>query len=202
MNKRPATKRNYSTIKLEEVMQLIGRDTLVLWHIEALPRLPSDALETHLQRLSVFDLESSEQAKTLLIDALFAEIVQDHPTLKIWKSAILNTDTLSGVADYLIAPRRIYLATPLLCVTEAKRDDFEKGRTQCVAEMYACAWNNRQRGHETDVFGIVSNGQGWRFYRLATSGDAYETDFYFTSEMPKLLGALDYVCAECEKHVS
>ena len=125
-------------------------------------------LQVHLQRLESFDLQNSEAAKTLLIDALFAEIVPLHPKLKVWKSAPLETDTLTGIADYLIAPRRAYLATPLLCVTEAKRDDFERGRAQCLGEMYACIWNNRQRDQNVDVYGIVSNGQGWIFYKSDT----------------------------------
>ena len=44
--------------------------------------------------------------------------------LKVWKAAPLESDTLMGVADYLITPKRVYVETPLLCVAEAKRDDF------------------------------------------------------------------------------
>jgi len=202
MNRAPKQKRNYSAITLEEAMQLIGRDSFLRWQLNASPKQPSEFFTENMRRLEVFDLETSEQAKTLLIDALFAEIVPAHPNLKIWKAAVLNTDTLTGVADYLMAPHRAYLATPLLCVTEAKRDDFDKGRSQCLAEMYACQWNNRQRGQEIDVYGIVSNGQGWRFYKLAQDGDVYETDQYGLKGLPDLLGALDYVCAECSKNIS
>jgi hypothetical protein len=194
-------KRNYSALTLEEAMQLLGRETLTRWPLTAPPRPPSDFLQEDLRRLEAFDLETSEQAKTLLIDALLAEIVPDHPKLKVWKAAVLTTDTLTGVADYLLAPRRAYLATPLLCVTEAKRDDFEKGRVQCLAEMYACQWNNRQRGQDPDVFGIVSNGPGWRFYQLSQTSEVFETDLYTMAFLPELLGVLDYVCAECARNV-
>lgn len=201
MNRQPKVKRNYSALTLEEVMRLVGRDTFTRWELDTPPRPPSDALLTHLRRLEAFDLQMTEQAKALLIDALFAEVVSEYPSLKVWKAAPLSTDTLVGVADYLIAPNRAYLATPLLCVTEAKRDDFERGRVQCVAEMYACAWSNRKRGHETEVFGVVSNGQGWQFYRLARSGEVFETELYTTAFLPELLGALHYVCGECAKAV-
>ena len=112
MRKGQAKKRNYSAIKLDEVMQLVGRESLIRWQLNVPARPPGDALQIHLQRLEVFDLESSEQAKTLLIDALFAEIVINYPKLKIWKAEALETDTLIGVADYLIAPRRAYLVYP------------------------------------------------------------------------------------------
>jgi hypothetical protein len=200
MSRKAKAKHNLGALKLEQVMQLIGRETLIRWQPSVSPRQPGEALQTHLRRLDAFDLESSEQAKILLIDALFAEIVTDHPKLKIWKAETLETDTLIGIADYLIAPRRAYLATPLLCVAEAKRDDFEKGRIQCLGEMYACQWNNRHHGLDLDIFGIVSNGQGWRFYKLTIAGDAYETDLFALGDMATLLGVLDYVCGECARN--
>jgi hypothetical protein len=182
-------------------MELIPAKRLTPWNPNAPPRPPSDFLKEALRRLGVFDLETTEVAKTLLIDALFAEVVPDHPGLKIWKAMPLETDALIGIADYLIAPDYAYLATPLLCVTEAKRDDFVQGRAQCIAEMAACQWNNRQEGHETDVFGIVSNGRTWQFYRLTQLGEIYETEEYSMSDLPSLLGTLDYVCAECARNV-
>jgi hypothetical protein len=188
-------------MSLEEAMQLIGRDTLTIWHLNATVRPPGDTLKEILSRFEFFDLQSSEQAKTLLIDALFVEIVPLHKTLKVWKEAILNTDTTTGVADYVIAPKRAYMATPLLCVAEAKKDDFAKGRIQCLAEMAACRWNNQQRGLAMDVFGIVSNGQAWQFYKLTLAGEVFETDLYGMEDLPSVLGALDYVCGECAKNV-
>ena len=194
-------KQNFSSLKLSEAMGIVGRESLSEWHVDAPPRKASDDLQAHLRRLRAFDTESTEQAKLLLIDALFAEIVNDYPNLKIWKSESLETDTLTGIADYLIAPRRAYLATPLLCAVEAKRDDFEQGRIQCLAEMAACQWNNRQTGLDIDVYGIVSNGQGWRCYKLTRESEPYETGQYGIEDLPGLLGALDFVCAACAKNV-
>jgi len=201
MRQAPKQKQNYSAMTLEEAMKLIGRDTLTAWQLNAPPHPPSDTLKEILRRLESFDLLSSEPAKMLLIDALFVEIVPLHPSLKVWKEAILNTDTLTGVADYVIAPKRAYMATPLLCVAEAKKDDFAKGRIQCLAEMAACRWNNQQRGQVIDVYGIVSNGQAWQFYKLCQAGDAFETGLYTTEFLPELLSALDYICTECAKNI-
>ena len=66
--------------------------------------------------------------------------------------------------------------------------------------MIACRDNNRQEDHETDVYGIVSNGQTWQFYKLTTQQELFETDLYVTSDLPKLLGALDYVCGACARN--
>jgi hypothetical protein len=197
-----AKKRNYSAMNLEEVMEMLGQDNFQSWQIPSTSRPPSSVLQEVLHRLDAFDLQSSESAKTLLIDALFIETVPLSGKLKVWKEASLSTDTLTGVADYLIAPHRAYLATPFLCVTEAKRDDFEKGRVQCLAEMLACRWNNTQKQLQTDVFGIVSNGQGWEFYKLAILGSIFQSGLYTSNSLPELLGVLDYICAECAKNVA
>src|SRR5207244_1584608 len=97
----------------------VPAENLTLWRLNAPARPPSDFLRESLRRLEAFDLTASEAAKTLLIDELLQEIVPNHPKLKVWKAALLETDTLIGTADYLIAPKRAYVATPLLCVAEA-----------------------------------------------------------------------------------
>lgn len=201
MSRAPRQKRNYSGFTVKEAMQLIPAGQFLPWRLDVPACPPSDWLNEVLRNRDSFDLENSELAKTLLIDALLWEIVPLHPNLKVWKAAPLETDTLTGTADYLISPKLAYITTPLLGVAEAKKDDFVQGRAQCLAEMVACQWNNRQENHAIDVYGIVSNGQGWQFYKLTIAGEVYETDLYVTSDLPKLLGALDYVCGECAKNV-
>lgn len=200
MGKAFKQKQNYSSMTMEDAMTFIGTQNLTPWRLSATPRNQSDTLIEILRRLESFDLQASGSAKTMLIDALFVEIVPLHPKLKVWKEAILNTDSTTGVADYVIAPKRAYLATPLLCVAEAKKDDFAKGRIQCLAEMAACRWSNEQRGQSLDVYGIVSNGQAWQFYKLTVLREVFETGVYGIKDMPAVLGALDYVCNECAKN--
>lgn len=195
-------KRSYSGLSAPEAFALIGRGRLGAWEIDTPPRLPSLTLLEVLKRLNSFMVTASEAGKELLIDALLAEIVPLHENLRVWKSEPLETDTLIGSADYLIAPFLDYLSTPLLCAVEAKRDDFEAGEVQCIAEMYACRQRNMEAGLHIDVYGIVSNGQGWVFYRW----DADDTEFCRTtlfglSDLPGLLGALDHVCTACDSQV-
>ena len=89
--------------------------------IESAPRAPSDTLIVVLRQLDSFELSRSEAAKVMLIDALLGEIVPEYPRLKIWKEELLESETVSGIADYLIAPKRAYLETPLLCAIELRR---------------------------------------------------------------------------------
>jgi hypothetical protein len=194
-------KRNFSGLTLKDVMLLLNQQDFTRWQLNVSPRPPSDFLQEAMRRFDAFNLTNSEAAKLLLIDALFVEIVPSYPKLRVWKAALLESDALTGVVDYLIAPKRAYLATPLLCAVEAKRDDFEQGRAQCLAEMAACQWNNRQESHECDVFGVVSNSQVWQFYKLLRANEVLESGLFTVDELPTLLGALDYVCGECAKNV-
>lgn len=201
MSKSQRTKRNFAGFTLKEAMQLIPAGQFSLWQLDVVTRLPSEWLNSVLRNSDSFDLENSELAKALLIDALLWEIVPLHPNLKVWKSAPLETDTLRGTADYLISPKMAYITSPLLGVAEAKKDDFIQGRSQCLAEMVACQWTNQQENHEIDIFGIVSNGQTWQFYKLTTAGEIAESAQFNTDYLPELLGALDHVCRECAKNV-
>ena len=182
-------------------MQLIPATVFVLWNFDYSLRVASRNLLDNLSNLEAFDLKTSEAAKVLIMDLIFAEIVPSFDNLRIWKEVILSTNSLTGTADYLIAPKRAYLETPLLCVAEAKRDNFERGVAQCIAEMVACAQNNEAQKRFSDILGIVSNGNTWQFYKLTQSKDIFESGQFSISELPKLLGALEYIFAECANNV-
>ena len=194
-------KRNFSKMKIAEAMPLIGAARFTEWHLEVPPRPPSDILMAVLQRLRSFDTLNTEAAKLLLVDTLLAEIVPNYTQLKVWKGEALESATLTGFADYLITPDYAYMKTPLLCAAEAKKDNFTQGRAQCVAELAACREKNLADDYDTDLFGFVSNGQLWQFYKLTTTSEIYETSDYSVNALPELLGALDYICAECAKRV-
>lgn len=194
-------KRRFTAFSLKEAMQLVPADRFTPWNLSASPRPPSEFLKENMRRLRSFDLTGSEAAKILLIDTLLAEIIPDYENLRVWKGALLESDTLTGYADYLIAPDCAYITTPLLCVAEAKRDDFEQGRVQCLIEMIACLQQNRQAGHEIDLLGIVSNGQVWQFYKLTPANCLFETGYYTTEFLPELLGVLAHICDLCSAAV-
>ncbi len=181
-------------------MGLVPTQRFTVWNLASEPVAPSDLLVANLKRLRGFDLIGSESSK-LLVDTVLAELLDRHLELKAWKGLPLESDTLTGFADYLIAERLAFLKSPYLCVVEAKKDDFEQGEIQCVAEMVACRWNNVQAGLLFSVYGIVSNGTGWQFYALTTQNELLQSDQYATGSLEQLLGVLDYVFGECAKNV-
>jgi hypothetical protein len=63
--------------------------------------------------------------------------------------------------------------------------------------MKACQDCN---GDQTiEVLGIVTNGDGWRFYRLDQSGQVYETGLYSNRNPAELLGVLHQLLKQCNQ---
>jgi hypothetical protein len=194
-------KRSFSSFTYKEAFKQLGIVVLERWSIDAEPVPISDFFRQRLERLQRFDLESLEVSKTLLIDAICEEGLEGFDQLKVWKGAYLEGEKTCGNADYLIAQRRAYLETPFVCVIEAKKDDFEQGTAQCLVEMQACRWMNRQVGQTLTVYGIVTNGEGWKFYRLAIDGAVSETLLYGIGEMSILLGLLRSFLGLCAQNL-
>jgi hypothetical protein len=141
-------KQRFSQIDLRGALQIIGINELKEWRPEFRPKPASDYYLISTQKLKAhFDLSLSESAKSLLIDAILLEAIASYSKLKIWKEAKLQTEQLTGVVDYLIAAQGKVYKSPLLCIVEAKKDDFEQGLAQCLTEMYACLELNQPPIH-------------------------------------------------------
>lgn len=194
-------KKPFSSFTYKEAFKHLEITELQRWVIVAEPVPMSDFFQQRLARLQRFDLDSLEVSKTLLIDAICEEGLEGFERLKVWKGAYLEGERSCGNADYLIAERRGYLEAPFVCVVEAKKDDFEQGTAQCLVEMQACQWVNRQMGQEMTIYGIVTNGEGWKFYRLV-NGVVWESLLYGIGEMSILLGLLRVFFGLCEQNLA
>jgi hypothetical protein len=191
-------KKNFSRFNQREAYKKLGIRDIFPWQLDFSPLEPSDFFHERLRRLENFDLTLSERSKELLIDAVLEEVLLHHRRLKVWKAAALEGEDTAGVADYVLAEKRGYLECPMLCVIEAKRDDFVQGEAQCLVSMDACRWMNAQEGQIIDVFGIVSSGDAWSFYKLDTQNQVYKTLLYSLSHWSEVLGLCHQVFSLCE----
>jgi len=128
-----------------------------------------------------------------------------HQRLKLWANKPLALDgELIGEPDYLISARiegvvSKLINKPLLAVAEAKKEDFEKGWAQCLAEMIACQKLNPN--DEVVIYGIVSTGLVWEFGKLTGNVFNRHPSAYSINEPEKVLGLIDFVFGECEKQL-
>jgi hypothetical protein len=195
-------KKNFSSFTYTEAFKYLNIKKIHPWHFEVTPVEPSAFFRERLKRMEeVFDLQSYEESQKLLIDAICEEVLQRFKYLKLWKGAPLADDRASGYVDYLMAERKAYLEAPFLCIVEAKKDDFEQGLAQCLPEMKACQYGNQKLGQDLEIYGIVTNGDGWQFYKLSLDGSVHGSELYAIGNLPQVLGILNHVFQLCEQHL-
>ena len=124
----------------------------------------------------------------------------------LWIGESLAYDeTLTGTPDYFISTRselgRRVFGTPLIIIVEAKKNDFEVGWGQCLAELIAAQKINAQSIKEHaafPVYGIVTDGMMWQFGKLV--GDIFVENLtpFSLGDVPRLFGAIDAVFKACQ----
>lgn len=159
---------------------------------------PENFLREFEFTVASFAVFRSESARTeAIIFPILREIYKsysDHVTLWIQEPLEYNAK-LKGTPDYLIAnksPLGITVFTnPLLAVVEAKKNDFEYGWGQCLAELVAV---QKLNGDENfTVYGIVTDGEFWQFGKLEKDLFTQNALSYPLGDLPELFGALHFV---------
>jgi roadblock/LC7 domain-containing protein len=106
----------------------------------------------------------------------------------VWSHQLLNYDEqLSGVPDYMVAKR----SAKGKIMFEAKKDNFEEGWGQCLAELITAQKLNQNI--QTEIFGIVSNGKFWELGRLLENSFEKNIKLYTISNLEELFAAVNYV---------
>lgn len=116
--------------------------------------------------------------------------------LLLWSHQALNYDeNLSGIPDYMIAQRsprgKVILEKPYLIIVEAKKDNFEEGWGQCLAELVAAQKINGEENCR--LFGIVSNGKLWEFGFLQAVDFVKNVKYYVLEDLQALMEAVNFL---------
>jgi hypothetical protein len=137
-----------------------------------------------------------------------------HPVLRsLWVKSFLEelllwshttfyvTDVLSGTPDYLFAQRTRQFDTealeaPILVAVEAKKDNFQEGWGQCVAEMVAAQMANENP--QLTIYGVVTNGKDWEFGKLQDKILTKNYNYLDIFDLDKLYSALYYILEDCK----
>ena len=148
-----------------------------------------------MQHINVFASETSRCEAVIF--PILKEVYKGYTDrYALWSGkSIAYDETLRGTPDYLIATQSelgmSVVGKPLIILVEAKKNDFEQGWGQCLAELIAAQKINGNP--DTPVCGIVTDGTLWQFGRL--TGDAFiqnRTNFTLDN-LPVLFGAVNSV---------
>ncbi|ETL36642.1 hypothetical protein L916_11418, partial [Phytophthora nicotianae] len=112
--------------------------------------------------------EVNETTRVQFMGAIFENVVcmfdeedrkrdpEDRTQLHIESKMVGQYVKANGTVDF-----RITRGTKMVCVIEAKDDDFKKGSAQSILGMEVAVDNN----NEECVYGVVTNYSGWRFLK-------------------------------------
>ena len=150
------------------------------------------------------DVRVSEMAiRENLIFPILREIYRKYAeTFSLWSHQYIKyDDVLLGTPDYFLSKRselgKTVLEPPFLLFAEAKKNDFDAGWGQCLAEMYSAQkMNELEYGKLLTIFGIVTDGQTWQFGKLTENIYIYNTKIFTLDDLNELLGGLDFVHQE------
>ena len=148
-----------------------------------------------MQNINVF---SSEAARCeAIMFPILREVYKAHAdNHALWiREPIRYDETLNGTPNYLIATKSelgmTVVGTPLIILVEAKKNDFEQGWGQCLAELVAAQKIND--APDVPVYGIVSDGERWQFGKLVSDGFTQNRTTFSIDNLPTLFGAINAV---------
>ncbi len=88
------------------------------------------------------------------------------------------------------------MGKPIVIVVEAKKNDFEQGWGQCLAELVAAQYLNGDR--QRPVYGVVTDGNLWQFGKLEADTFTKNSENFLIDKLAQLYGALDYLIGVIE----
>lgn len=160
--------------------------------------VPSVLLEEFEFNKANIDIFASEAARSeLIISPLLRSVYKNHSNdYSFWiQKTIVFDKTLSGTPDYIWSKRsalgKTVLETPIVIVVEAKKNDFEQGWGQCLAELVAIQKINND--DKQSVYGIVTDGNLWQFGCLQADLFTKNEKNYTLDNLQILYGALEYL---------
>ncbi len=146
------------------------------------------------------DVFSSESARSeAIIFPILREVYKQFATdYALWIQKPFKFDqTLHGTPDYLLSTRselgKTVVGLPMVMVVEAKRNDFEQGWGQCLAELYAAQQLNN--APSKPIYGIVTDGSLWQFGYLQDDLFTKNSTSFLLDQLPMLFGAIQFMFA-------
>ncbi|NJO17353.1 MAG: hypothetical protein HC877_16905 [Thioploca sp.] len=160
-------------------------------------------LEFNQQNIDIFSSEAA-RCETIIFPVL-REVYKNYTEkMALWiQKSIAYDEKLNGTPDYMISKRSILgktmLELPLLIIIEAKKNDFDQGWGQCLAELVALRKIN---GYDKQsIYGIVTDGKLWEFGKLVDKIFSKNRDSFILNELSRLFGALKFIFDEANKEI-
>jgi hypothetical protein len=194
--------RNYSSTELESIFKLkIIADGDLFGDFKPsnkdYPELQSrvDLMES---RISISKDASNEATRgSLLVSHILWEAVADYnlgiffePSVEISQEETPDLPhPLNGKYDCGLNLNQIDFVSPIISVVEVKPTQIAHGLGQCLAEMYATL----KKFQQDNVYGIITDGEVWKFLLLENSVLTIDKKGYYISNVASIVDRVGYI---------
>ncbi len=167
------------------------------------PIEPSDWLNESLKRGENSGFGSEKSRSERLVSPILLEVSTNHNhEFSIYSGVNLDVDEslgLRGECDFIFSFSRIqdFVTAPVFCITEAKKQDLERGTIQAAAQLIGARRFNDLENKEVNVlYGASTTGIEWRFLKYENNTITIDEKRYLITRLPQLLGVFDVIIKE------
>ena len=160
-------------------------------------------IEFNIKMLDAFSSEAA-RCELIILPILREAYKKFSLNFSLWVQKPISYDNnLNGTPDYIISKRSVLgktvLEFPLLIVVEAKKNDFDQGWAQCLAELITAQKLNGD--NKLPVYGIVTDGKYWEFGELTDKLFNKNSNSFIIDDLFELFGALNYIFTLAEQNI-
>ena len=193
----------YRDFKLEDLRAKFGiqnQETILFQNIISVE--PSAWLaETLVRHVASIRKTTEKAVSEATISPILSEIQnRNKHKISLFSGENLNADRKSGLngeVDFLFVldPLAYELTSPIISITEAKLSKaIYNSFNQAIAQMIgAQLFNQKKNQPYTTIYGSVTNGFEWRFFKLEEKTLHIDETSYTTNNLPQLLGVLQFI---------
>ena len=170
---------------------------------EVKPVQPSEWLVQSIAYAERMPLTNEKSKSERLISPILLEVsLHFEKYITLFSGENLTVDSsidLAGECDFFFAkhPHKSVMQAPVVTLVEAKNENFEFGKAQCTAQMYASLRYNEEEGKPIPfIYGCVVTGGEWRFMRLEGQTLTLDRKMHYLVELPKILGIFHQILEE------
>jgi hypothetical protein len=193
----------YSSFSLKQVQQdfqLQLSSTAFLLNIPPIP--PSSSLADSLaEGIPLAKALSTEKARS---EFIIAPILLELRRLLDRRISLFSGEDftidpslgLSGICDFVVSksPSQFTIEAPAIILIEAKKGELKAGWGQCIAEMVAAQKFNNSAGQPIpNIYGTVTSGTLWQFFRLTDRTISIDSTEYPLPPADQILGILKWM---------
>ncbi len=189
----------YSDFTLDSVEQALGLSIRPGDLFPAIERVPVPAWVSDLLAIgrgSAALVSEKARSEFLVVPILLAANEPHRGEMTIFSGQRLDVDparSLVGECDFILAmtPPVPRLKAPLITILEAKKGDIEAGLGQCIAQAVAAQiFNGRSGEPGRPIFGCVTTGDDWQFFRLDGADVTLDRSRYYLDNPDEILAIL------------